>query len=79
MLDDVAKAVAAYRAGFPKIVIHWDGDWTPPGKRTAKVVTTRGGMGRGRQLRWYVGGRIYRYLGAPDAAKIALTREWLAG
>ena len=44
-------------------------DLTPRGKRTARVVRTR----TGSQLRWYVGGRLFRK-GAPAA----LTAEWLA-
>jgi hypothetical protein len=40
-------------------------DLTPAGKRTARQV--------GNQLRWYVGGRIFRR-GAPAH----LTSEWLA-
>lgn len=60
-----------------KIVIQTDADFTPKGKRSARVVTTRGAFGRGRQLRWYVSGRLYNRLPATaDNAK--LTREWIA-
>ena len=45
-------------------------DFTPSGKRRARVIRTN----RGAQLRWYVGGRIYRR--SPPAH---LTAEWLAG
>lgn len=44
-------------------------DFTPRGKRVARTVRTR----TGTQLRWYVGGRLFRR-GAPAA----LTAEWLA-
>jgi hypothetical protein len=54
-----------------QIVINTDYDLTPAGKRAARVVQTSRG---GRQLRWYVGGRLYRK-GAPSEH----TAEWLAG
>lgn len=47
-------------------------DFTPKGKRTARCVQTSRG---GRQLRWYVGGRLYRQLPL-NQANIDLTREW---
>jgi hypothetical protein len=56
-----------------KIVIQTDADFTPPGKRTARVITTRSG----RQLRWYVAGRIYRRLPV-SVDNVALTKDWLA-
>ena len=52
------------------IVVQTDADFTPKGKRTARVVRTSRG---GTQLRWYVAGRIFRK-GAPAE----LTAEWLA-
>lgn len=56
-----------------KIVIHTDLDLTPAGKRNARIVqTTRGG----RQLRWYVSGKLYRFL-AVTADNANLTREWM--
>lgn len=54
-----------------QIVINTDYDLTPAGKRAARVVQTSRG---GRQLRWYVGGRLY-WKGAPADH----TAEWLAG
>lgn len=53
-----------------KIIIQTNADFTPKGKRTARVVQTSRG---GRQLRWYVGGKLYRK-GAPAE----LTAAWLA-
>jgi hypothetical protein len=44
-------------------------DFTPIGKRTARYVQSRYGL----NLRWYVGGRIYR-----KSAPLELTSEWLA-
>lgn len=59
-----------------KIVIQTNADFTPKGKRSAKVVTVSGRMGRGQQLRWYVAGKLYRQL-SPNAANVELTNEWL--
>lgn len=61
-----------------KITIHApDADWTPSGKRGARIIQTTGRFGTGRQLRWYVSGKIYRRLN-PNAANIAMTGEWLS-
>lgn len=57
-----------------RIEIQTDADFTPEGKRRAKIVPTMRG---GSILRWYVGGRIYRQL-APSADNIALSRKWEA-
>lgn len=54
-----------------QIVINTDYDLTPAGKRAARVVQTSRG---GRQLRWYVGGRLYWKGASSDH-----TAEWLAG
>ena len=59
-----------------KIVIQTDADFTPKGKRSARVVQTRGQFA-GRQLRWYVSGRIYHRLPVTPE-NIALTSQWLA-
>jgi hypothetical protein len=76
--SQIELAVKAHRAGFPAIVLAApNADFTAPGKRTAKVVQTTGRMGASRQLRWYVGGRIWRKL-SPTPENIAMTREWLA-
>lgn len=56
-----------------KIVINTDADFTPAGKRAARVVKTT----RGTQLRFYVAGRLYRWL-AVNAANLAMAKEWLA-
>lgn len=52
------------------ITIPTDFDFTPIGKRAARVVQTR----RGTQLRWYVGGRLY-----VKGADPRVTAEWLEG
>ena len=52
-----------------KIVIQTDADFTPPGKRRAKVAY-------GNRIRWYVSGRIYRTL-AITYENIDLSRRWV--
>lgn len=67
--------VAEYAAGLPEIVIEADADLTPKGKRAARIVQTDR---NGRQLRWYVAGRIYREFGSINKVNVKLTNEWLA-
>lgn len=67
--------IAAYAAGMPEIVIDVDADLAPKGKRTARIVHTDR---NGRQLRWYVAGRIYREFGTINKANVELTNEWLS-
>jgi len=55
-----------------KIVIHTDRDLTPAGKRRALVVKTT----RGQQLRFYVGGRLFRWL-APTPENLKMAQEWV--
>lgn len=56
-----------------KITIQTNSDFTPAGKRGAKVVT----LIQGTRIRWYVAGRIFRTL--PNTpASLELTREWMA-
>lgn len=59
----------------PKIVIQSDADFTPPGKRTARVVTLNSPAGEVRRIRWYVSGRIYDTRPIEDDS---ITREWIA-
>lgn len=61
-----------------KIVIQTDADFTPKGKRSARVVTVSGRMGRAQQLRWYVSGKLYRRL-APTQESVNLTNQWIKG
>lgn len=58
-----------------KITIQTDADFTPKGKRRARIIPVNNG--RGRQLRWYVGGKIFRFLAVTNE-NIALTREWVS-
>lgn len=77
IMTDQEKAIAAVYLLNTKIVIHTDADLTPKGKRGARVVETRTAMGKGHQLRWYVGGRLYNWL-RPTDENIKLTNEWMA-
>ncbi len=57
-----------------KIIIKTEADFTPKGKRAAKIVRTRKGKKLPRPvIAWYVGGRFYKH--TFDAK---LTNEWLA-
>ena len=51
-----------------KIVIQTNADFTPPGKRRAKVAY-------GNRIRWYVGGRIYRTLKITQT-NVELSMKW---
>jgi hypothetical protein len=59
------------------ITIQTDADFTPKGKRTARVVELRGQMCKTRRIRWYVSGRIYHQLAVTDS-NVSLTREWVS-
>ena len=52
-----------------KITIQTDADFTPAGKRRAKIAY-------GNRIRWYVSGCIYRTLPI-TAANIELSRKWV--
>ena len=56
-----------------QIIIKTNADFTPKGKRTAKVVTVGRG---GKQLRWYVGGKLYRRFSGITSETLELSREW---
>jgi hypothetical protein len=60
-----------------KIVIQTEADFTPKGKRAARIVETSGRFGRGRQLRWYVAGKVYRKFAAITPTDLNLTSAWL--
>ena len=57
-----------------KIHIKTDADFTPAGKRSARIVTHTRGV---RRLWFYVSGRRYRDL-APTPENVAMAREWIA-
>lgn len=52
-----------------KITIQTDADFTPAGKRRAKIAY-------GNRIRWYVGGCIYRTL-AITAENIEISKRWV--
>ena len=57
-----------------KITIQTDCDFTPLGKRRARIVTLARGV---RRIRWYVSGRRYRQLAVTDD-NIAMSRDWIS-
>lgn len=70
---DRQNAIAAIALLRAPITIQTNADFTPPGKRVARVVKTT----RGQQLRFYVAGRLYRWLAVtPENLKMA--NEWIA-
>lgn len=75
-MTDQEKAIAAVYLLNTKIIIRTDADLTPKGKRRARIVETHSAMGKGHQLRWYVGGRWYRGM-RPTNENITLTQNWL--
>jgi hypothetical protein len=61
-----------------KIVIQTNADFTPKGKRNAKIVTlNNSGFGKCQRIRWYVSGKIFRTLPVSQE-NINLTQEWMA-
>ena len=54
-----------------------DADFTPKGKRMARLVSLKSAMGRISRIRWYVGGRIYRQLPLTND-NIEMSKEWMA-
>lgn len=56
-----------------KIVIQSDADFTPAGKRRAKIAYANS---RHARLQWYVAGRVYRSLPITDG-NIELSRRWV--
>lgn len=56
-----------------RIVIQSNADFTPPGKRRAKVAYAGS---RHARIQWYVAGRVYRSLPINDS-NIALSKKWV--
>lgn len=56
-----------------KIVIQTDADFTPPGKRRAKIAYANT---RHARIRWYVSGKVYRSLPINDT-NISLSKRWV--
>lgn len=74
-----AKAIeAGKRILGREIVIQSDADFTPPGKRTARVVRhSLSGRRATPQIRWYVGSKAYRSLALTND-KVQMTAHWKA-
>lgn len=74
-----AKAIeAGKRILGREIVIHSDADFTPPGKRTARVVRhALSGRKAPPQIRWYVGSKAYRSLALTND-NVQMTTDWKA-
>ena len=72
-----AKAIeAGKRAIGREIVIQSNGDFTPPGKRTARIVRhALNGRRAVPQIRWYVGSKAYRTLALTND-NVQLTGNW---
>ena len=59
-----------------EIIIHSDADFTPRGKRVARIVRhAKNGRRVPRHIRWYVGGSVFRSLNLTDA-NLLLTKSW---
>ena len=71
------RAIAAAQAVLGReIVIQSDADFTPPGKRTVRVVRHRlNGRRTGAHLRWYVSGKAYRSLPLTHDS-VSLSESW---
>jgi hypothetical protein len=61
-----------------KIEIQTNADFTPAGKRTARIVkTAKSGRKCQKQMRWYVAGEVFRTFANVSHENVALTKEWL--
>lgn len=59
-----------------ELVIKFDADFTPAGKRTARVVRhARNGRRAAAHIRWYVGGKSFRSLLLTNA-NVDMTVTW---
>jgi hypothetical protein len=59
-----------------ELVIKTDSDFTPTGKRTARVVRhAKNGFRAAPHIRWYVGGKTYRSLLLTNE-NVDLTAKW---
>ena len=76
-MEMTARAIEAAKTVLGReIVLQVDGDFTPPGKRTVRVVHYRmNGRRAAPHIRWYVGGKAYRSLPLTNES-IALSSEW---
>jgi hypothetical protein len=81
MTNDQARCIELYKAGILKqtIVIHApNADFTPKGKRRAKVISHKhNGEKAAKHLAWYVGRSLYRSLQL-TVDNVNLTNQWLS-
>ncbi|ELG7182285.1 TPA: hypothetical protein ACP3ZG_004819 [Pseudomonas aeruginosa] len=76
--NDRQRAIAAGKSVLGREVIldAPDADFTPPGSRSARIVShAKNGRRTARQIRWYVAGKAYRSLPL-SAENASLTNEW---
>lgn len=78
-LDLTQRAIAVAQVLLGReLLIKTTADFTPPGRRTARVVQhAKNGRRTGAHLRWYVGGRTFRSLPLTTDS-VALTNAWKA-
>lgn len=71
------RAIEAGKAMLGReVVIATDADFTPPGRRSARIVRhAKNGRGIGPMIRWYVAGKAYRSLPLSES-NMSLTNEW---
>nr|WP_192963483.1 hypothetical protein [Pseudomonas fluorescens]CEK42326.1 hypothetical protein PQBR57_0373 [Pseudomonas fluorescens SBW25] len=74
-----AKAIEAGKCILGReIVIQSDADFTPPGKRTTRVVRhSLSGRRATPHIRWYVGSKAYRSLALTND-NVQMTADWKA-
>ncbi|NVL49944.1 hypothetical protein F2S72_09345 [Pseudomonas syringae pv. actinidiae] len=81
-MDKAASTAMAIEAGRlllgREIVIQSEADFTPPGKRAARVVRhSMSGRRTADHIRWYVAGKAYRSLPL-SKENVQMTAEWKA-
>ncbi len=76
-VDMTTRAIAAAKVALGReIVIQSDADFTPPGKRTVRVVRHQlNGRRASAHLRWYVSGKAYRSLPLTPGS-VSLSESW---
>lgn len=76
-LEVTQRAIAAGKAVLGReIVIQSDANFTPPGKRTSRLVRhAMNGRRAVQQIRWYVGGKAFRSLALTED-NLSLTDAW---
>ncbi|MDS9914978.1 hypothetical protein EFK68_04590 [Pseudomonas aeruginosa] len=72
------RAIAAGKAVLGReLIIAADADFTPTGRRSARIVKhAKNGRRTERMIRWYVAGKAYRTLQL-NADNVQLTNDWM--